>query len=92
RKKCSLSIKIAGLSADFFWKKSQNLEQVLIECKKEIKKNSTEISEAERNNNTIRTEPSRLTRIQLKKIHQRQTQNHILNTIFWRTRIYTRVS
>jgi len=42
RKKCSLSIKIAGLSADFFWKKSQNLEQVLIECKKEIKKNSTD--------------------------------------------------
>jgi len=36
--------------------------------RKAIKKNSTEISEAEKNNNTIRPEPSRLTRIQLKKI------------------------
>jgi len=39
------------------------LERDNLSGRKEIKKNTTEISEAEKNNNTIRPEPSRLTRI-----------------------------
>ena len=48
--------------------------------RKAIKKNSTEIS-AEKDNNTIRPEPSRLTRIQLKKIllikHKIKQKKHL---------------